>query len=115
VALWAETAKLKRQVAWVQRQLFGRQSERRLREPAPDPLSLTGMLTPPVVPAEQPPPASETVKASQRRVRFAGAEGPEESELRVARSVPVPDLRLPKPEGADLPPDAYAGRGEKGT
>jgi len=31
-----QNATLKRQVEWFQRQLFGRKSERRLREPDPD-------------------------------------------------------------------------------
>jgi Transposase C of IS166 homeodomain len=44
-----QNAALKRQVEWFQRQLFGRKSERRLREPDPHQLSLSGMLTPPVL------------------------------------------------------------------
>ena len=56
VALLAENAKLKRQVEWFQRQLFGRKSEKRLREPDPDQLSLAGMFTTSVAPADQPPP-----------------------------------------------------------
>ena len=39
VALLAENATLKRQLAWFHRQLFGRKSEKRLREP--DPAQLT--------------------------------------------------------------------------
>jgi len=35
VALLAENTKLKRQEEWFQRQLFGRKSEKRLREPDP--------------------------------------------------------------------------------
>jgi hypothetical protein len=72
VALLAENVKLKRQVEWVQRQLFGRKSEKRLREPNPDQLTLAGMLTTPVPPAEQPPPPTETVNAYQRRFRLRG-------------------------------------------
>src|ERR1700754_1805580 len=94
VALLAENAKLKRQVEWFQRQLFGRKSERRLREPDPDQLPLAGMLTPPVAAADQPPPPTETVKAYQRRVRFTGDEGAEESELRFDASVPVQEILL---------------------
>ena len=48
VALLAENANLKRQLEWFQRQLFGRKSEKRLREPDPHQLSLAGMLTTPV-------------------------------------------------------------------
>ena len=47
-ALPEQNAALKRQVEWFKRQLFGRKSERRLREPDPQQLSLSGMLTTPV-------------------------------------------------------------------
>lgn len=63
VALLAEKATLKRQVEWFQRQLFGRKSEKRFREPDPDQLTLAAMLTTPVAPADQPPPPTEAVKA----------------------------------------------------
>src|SRR5262245_28231544 len=66
-----QTADLKRQVEWFKRQLFGRKSERRLREPDAHQLVLSGMLTPPAAPADRPPPPTETVKAYQRRLRFA--------------------------------------------
>jgi transposase len=114
-ALQDQNAALKRQVEWFQRQLFGQKSERRLREPDPQQLSLSGMLTLPLPPADQPPPPSETVKAYQHRVRFAGADLPEESELRCDSSVPVQDILLTNPEVADLAPDAYEVIGEKVT
>ena len=41
-ALLVENADLKRQLEWFKRQLFGRKSDRRLREPAPHQLSLRG-------------------------------------------------------------------------
>jgi hypothetical protein len=44
VTLLVENADRKRQVEWCTRQLFGRKSERRLREPDPQQLSLGGML-----------------------------------------------------------------------
>ena len=106
VALLAENAKLKRQVEWFQRQLFGRKSEKRLHEPDPQQLSLAGMLTAPVAPADQPPPPTETVKAYQRRFRLIGADLADESELRFDSSVPVQEIRLPNPDVADLPSDA---------
>jgi transposase len=115
VALLAENAHLKRQVEWFQRQLFGRKSEKRFREPDPAQLSLAGMLTTPVPPADQPPPPSETVKAYQRRVRFAGADLPDESDLRFDSSVPVQEILLTNPEVAALPPEAYEVIGEKVT
>jgi hypothetical protein len=113
--LQEQNAALKQQVAWFQRQLFGRKSEKRLREPDPDQLSLAGMLTTPVAPADQPPPPTETVKAYQRRVRFTGAEVADESELRFDSSVPVQEILLTNPDVADLPPDAYEVISEKVT
>jgi transposase len=59
-AVLAENATLKRQVDWFKRQLFGRKSERRLRAPDPQQLSLSGMLTTPPEPADRPPPPTET-------------------------------------------------------
>src|SRR5262245_7982497 len=58
--LQEQNAALKRQVAGFQRQLFGRKSEKRLREPAPDQLTLAGMLTAPVAPADHPPAADRS-------------------------------------------------------
>ncbi len=110
-----QNAALQRQVEWFQRQLFGRKSERRLREPEPEQLTLSGMLTTPVPPADQPPPPTETVKAYQRRVRFTGADLADESELRFDSSVPVQEIVLTNPEMADLSPEAYDVIGEKVT
>jgi transposase len=113
--LQEQNAALKRQVEWFQRQLFGRKSEKRLREPDPDQLTLAGMLTTPVSPAEQPPPPTETVKAYQRRLRLTGADLPDESELRFDSSVPVQEILLTNPKVAALPPEAYEVIGEKVT
>jgi transposase len=113
--LQEQNAALKRQVEWFQRQLFGRKSEKRLREPDPAQLTLAGMLTTPVSPADQPPPPTETVKAYQRRFRLTGADLVDESEVRFDDSVPVQELVLANPEVADLPSDAYEVIGEKVT
>jgi transposase len=113
--LQEQNATLKRQVEWFQRQLFGRKSEKRLREPDPDQLSLAGMLTPPVSSSDQPPPPTETVKTYQRRFRLTGAAGADESELRFDDSVPVQEILLSNPEVKDLPPDAYEVISEKVT
>jgi len=110
-----QNAALKRQVAWFQRQLFGRKSEKRLRAPDPTQLPLAGMLTTPLAPADQPPPPTETVNAYQRRVRFTGTDVADESELRFDASVPVQEIRLSHPEVKDLPPDAYEVISEKVT
>ena len=113
--LQEQNAALKRQVAWFQRQLFGRKSEKRLREPDPEQFTLAGILTTPVAPSDQPPPPTETVKAYQRRWRLSGADLAEESELRFDASVPVQEIVLPNPDVADLPPDAYEVISEKVT
>src|ERR1043166_1699358 len=115
VALLVENATLKRQLEWFQRQLFGRKSEKRLREPDPAQLTLANMLTTPVAPADQPPPPTETVNAYQRRLRLSGANLTEESELRFDDSVPVQEIVLANPEVAHLPSDAYEVIGEKVT
>src|SRR4051812_4085644 len=116
VAVLAENAALKRQVEWFKRQLFGRKSERRLHEPDPHQLSLSGMLTAPPPAADRPPPPTETVKAYQRRLRFAAGEAAlEDSDLRFDPSVPVQEIRLTTPEVAALPPEAYEVIGEKVT
>jgi Transposase C of IS166 homeodomain len=114
-ALPEQHAALKRQVEGLQRQLFGRKSEQRLRAPDPDQRPLTGRLTAPGSPAEQPPPPTATVTASQRRVRFTGADLADESALRCDESVPVPAIVLTQPAVAALPPDASAVMGEKVT
>jgi transposase len=115
VTLLAENATLKRQVEWFKCQLFGRKSERRLREPEPEQLSLSGLLATPLPPADQPPPPRETVKTYQRRVRLSAPDLPDESELRFDPSVPVQEIVLTNPEVAALPPEAYEVIGEKVT
>lgn len=114
-ALQEQNATLKRQVEWFQRQLFGRKSEKRLREPDPDQLSLAEILTTPRAPADRPPPPTATVKAYQRRLLVAGTDLPDESELRFDSSVPVQEILLTNPAVADLPPEAYEVIGEKVT
>jgi transposase len=111
-----QAADLKRQVEWFKRQLFGQKSERRLREPGAQQLPLTGLLSAQADPSAAPPPPTETVKAYQRRGRFASLEDtPADSELRFAPSVPVEVIRVPNPEVAGLTPDDYEVIGEKVT
>src|SRR5690349_12293510 len=89
-ALAHQAAELQRQVEWFKRQLFGRKSERRLREPDAQQLPLLGQSPVPGATTEAPPPPTETVKAYQRRTRFASLEdSPDESGLRFDPSVPV--------------------------
>jgi len=111
-----QTVDLQRQVEWFKRQLFGRKSERRLGAPDPQQLSLSGLLTTPAAPADRPPPPTETVKAYQRRVRFASTTDPySDGELRFDAAVPVQEIVLANPEVAELSPDAYEVIGEKVT
>jgi transposase len=111
-----QNAELQRQVEWFKRQLFGRKSERRLREPDAQQLPLAGLLPAQRDPADAPPPPTETVKAYQRRARFASlADTPTDSELRFDSSVPVEVITLPNPEVAGLSTDDYEVIGEKIT
>jgi transposase len=113
--LQARNTELQRQNDWFKRQLFGRKSERRLREPDLQQLALGLALAAPD-PAEPPPPPTETVKSYQRRAPFTAlATGPDESGLRFDASVPVEVITVPSPEVADLSPAAYEVIGEKVT
>jgi transposase len=113
--LEVRTADLTRQLEWFKRQLFGRKSERHVREPDPQQLALE--LVPAASdPAETPPPPTETVKAYQRRTPLTAlATGPDESGLRFDASVPVEVIPVPSPEVKELPPEAYTVIGEKVT
>ena len=109
-----QNAELQRQVEWFKRQLFGRKSEQRLREPDAQQLPLAGMLTPTAEPAAAPPPPTETVKAYQRRGRYPSpAALPEESGLRFDPSVPVEVIELATAEVAGWRADEYEVIGEK--
>lgn len=111
-----QAADLQRQVEWFKRQLFGRKSERRLREPDAQQLPLAGLFSAPTDPAEAPLPPTETVKAYQRRARFASfADTPDESDLWFDSSVPVEVIVLPNPELAGLSADDHEVIGEKIT
>ena len=102
-----QTADLRRQVEWFKRQLFGRKSERRLREPDPQQLPLAGLTPAQSTPVEAPPPPTETVSAYQRRARLASlTDAPDEGGLHFDPSVPVQAIVLANPEVAALPPDA---------
>jgi transposase len=111
-----QRADLQRQVEWFKRQLFGRKSERRLREPDAQQLPLAGLLSAAADPAEAPPPPTETVKAYQRRSRFASLEdSPDESGVRFDPSVPVEVIAVPNPDLVGLTEDDYEVIGEKVT
>jgi len=114
-ALRVRNAELQHQNAWFKRQLFGRKSERRLRELDPQQLPL-GLVPATPDPADSLPPPTETVKAYQRRAPFtAVAAVPDAEGLRFDASVPMEVIAVPPPEVATLPPDAYEIIGEKVT
>jgi len=109
-----QAADLQRQVEWFKRQLFGRKSERRLREPDAQQLPLAGLLPVPGAPADAPPPPTETVKAYHRRTRFASLDAaPDEGGLRFAPSVPVEVIPVPNPDLRGLTEADYEVIGEK--
>src|SRR5262245_42679879 len=111
-----QAAELQRQVEWFKRQLFGRKSERRLREPDTQQLPLAGLLPVPGPPADALPPPTETVTAYHRRTRFASVEdAPDESELRFDPAVPVEVIRVPNPDLRGLTEADYEVIGEKVT
>jgi transposase len=116
IALLEQNAELKRQVEWFKRQLFGRKSERRLREPDTQQLPLSGLFPARSAPADAPPPPTETVKAYQRRSPFTFlADTPDESGLRFDSSVPVEVIEVPNPELEGLSAEDYEVIGEKVT
>jgi transposase len=111
-----QTADLQRQVEWFKRQLFGRKSEQRFREPTAQQLPLTGLLAMPADPVDTPPPPTETVRAYQRRMRHGVPDNlADESGLRFDASVPVEVIPVPNPELAGLRPEDYEVIGEKIT
>jgi hypothetical protein len=111
-----QAAELQRQVEWFKRQLFGRKSERRLREPDARQLPLAGLLPGGENPVDVPPPPTETVKAYQRRTRFAALEdAPDESGLRFDPSVPVAVIKVSNPDLVGLTAADYEVIGEKVT
>src|SRR5262245_63049700 len=95
VALLIQNADLRRQVEWFKRQLFGRKSERRLREPDAQQLPLAGLFPAGADSADAPPPPTETVKAYQRRLRPTSHDAfPDESGLRFDPGVPLEVVEL---------------------
>ena len=110
-----QAADLQRQVEWFMRQLFGRKSERRLLTPDAHQLPLAGLLPVQAEVAVAPPPATESVKAYQRRSRLPGEDAPDESGLRFDSTVPVEVIELDNPELAGIAAQDYEVIGEKVT
>jgi transposase len=93
----ARNEELSRQVEWFKRQLFGSKSERRVVDPEGRQLWLgeaqgeQGRTAEPAI----------TVAEHQRRRRRSPADEPDEGSLRFDESVPVEEIRLEPPTGAD--------------
>ena len=116
VALLEENAARKHQNEWFKRQLFGRKSERRLREPDAQQLPLAGLFSAQSDPAEVPLSPAETVKAYQRRAPLTAlAVAPDERGLRFDAAVPVEVIAVPNPEVVGLTENDYEVIGEKVT
>jgi hypothetical protein len=101
----AENAKLKQQLEWFKRQLFGSKSERRLL--SPDARQL-GLGEPFATTSPGPVPTITVPSHSRRRSRPAWEKATDDTELRFDDSVPVKEIRIPNPEIEDLPPDSYS-------
>jgi transposase len=113
LALEHEVVALRRQVAWFQRQIFGRKSERRL----PEPEGVQGTLGESfaAVPEAAPPNSKSRIAAHEREHKAKRPpEGADESTLFFDDTkVPVEVIAVPNPEAAGLTPDDYEIIGEK--
>jgi transposase len=105
----AQVDELKRQVAWFQRQLFGRKSERRLLGSGDRQLML-GDLRDEV--SSLPVPTRE-VSAYQRRAARSAEEKESDGGFRFDPSLPVEVVEVPLPKGVD--PESYEVVSEKVT
>lgn len=108
-----QIAELKRQIAWFQRQLFGRKSEQRILGSSAQQLGLGEFLEKDGVP----PAPEESVKSYQRKQRrkipLQGS--PEDTGLRFDASVPVEEIEVPNPALRGLKEDAYTVLDEECT
>ena len=95
VALLAEVDELKRQLAWFQRQLFGRKSERQVLGPDAHQLMLGE------IPASAPAAATRDVQAYRRRISRS-SEAEDDGGFRFDASVPVEVIEAPLPAGVSL-------------
>ena len=105
-AVTAENAKLKHQLEWFKRQLFGSKSERRLLS-APDGRQLA-LGEPFATTAPGPVPTITVPSHSRRRRKQPWETDTDASVLRLDASVPVKEIRIPNPEIEALPPDSYS-------
>jgi transposase len=106
-----EIAQLRAQVAWFQRQLFGRKSEKRLVEPN----AVQGTLGEAFDVTSDPPVAGKKTRvASHERQRKRRQDGADEATLFFDESsVPVEVIQVPNSETEGLDPEDYEVIGEK--
>jgi len=107
----SEVKRLKRQLAWYQKQLFGQKSERRLVEASPDQLPLHGLLGEPIkaVPVETETITYQRGKAKKKR----GSDCVTDSGLRFDDTVPVEVIEVKSPELQGPDADQYEVIGVK--
>jgi transposase len=99
-----EIIRLRRQVAWFQRQIFGQKSERRL----PEPQGVQGTLGEPfeIAPDDVPPAKKSRIAAHEREHKNKNQiDGNDDSALFFEESkVPVEVIAIPNPDVAGLDP-----------
>ena len=109
----AENTKLKQQLDWLKRQLFGPSSERRVLQ---DRSALQLALGEALAHAEAAPAPAITVPShARRRPKDPADRASDSGGLRYDHSVPVEEIEVPNPEIASLDPDSYDVIGVKIT
>lgn len=105
-ALQSENAKLKKRIAWFERQLFAHKSERRLVDDGAMQLSLGPIVDPGV---SSPAPSTRTVATHERKVpgKKPLDNAVSDTGLRFGPNVPVQEIRLEPEQIQGLSPDAY--------
>ena len=104
-------ASVQHDLDWLKRQLFGKKSERRLREVAPEQMSLGEALE--TTEERLPPPQQKIPAHTHRAPTDKPAEGEDESALFFDDSVPVQIIEVPNPDTEGLSEDEYDVIGEK--
>ena len=113
----ATIATLQHRLAWFERQLFGKKSERFAPEPDPQQMHLGQLLGELVAPPEQPE-AGSTVQIhtnahTRRKPSRDFAEEGRDAPFFDAAKVPVQTIEVPNPEAQGLAPEQYEVIGEK--
>jgi len=105
VQLQAEVSSLKQQLAWFQRQLFGRKSEKRLIE-NPDQLGLHALLGDEAADA-LPAPPTEVIQYTRRKGKTRDADCITDAGLRFDARVPIEVIELSAPQLLGAEADQY--------